>query len=140
GKRPSEQDALEILVRRCVSAFGPVTLADVAKFAGQAPPRVRPALEGTASKLLIFKDETGRILYDMPRAIRPSSAVKAPVRFLPRYDELLNAYQHRSEEHTSELQSRGHLVCRLLLEKKKGTSHTRTGDGRTAGCRRPAEA
>src|SRR5437660_3783185 len=28
---------------------------------------------------------------------------------------------HRSEEHTSELQSRGHLVCRLLLEKKKNT-------------------
>src|SRR5207253_4008502 len=27
----------------------------------------------------------------------------------------------RSEEHTSELQSRGHLVCRLLLEKKKPT-------------------
>src|SRR5439155_23138292 len=27
----------------------------------------------------------------------------------------------RSEEHTSELQSRGHLVCRLLLEKKKLT-------------------
>src|SRR5439155_14202717 len=28
----------------------------------------------------------------------------------------------RSEEHTSELQSRGHLVCRLLLEKKKLTA------------------
>src|SRR5690625_6656654 len=28
----------------------------------------------------------------------------------------------RSEEHTSELQSRGHLVCRLLLEKKKHMS------------------
>src|SRR5437660_9740027 len=28
----------------------------------------------------------------------------------------------RSEEHTSELQSRGHLVCRLLLEKKKQCS------------------
>src|SRR5215208_6006248 len=28
----------------------------------------------------------------------------------------------RSEEHTSELQSRGHLVCRLLLEKKKNTT------------------
>src|SRR5690625_6719924 len=27
----------------------------------------------------------------------------------------------RSEEHTSELQSRGHLVCRLLLEKKKSS-------------------
>src|SRR2546429_6876771 len=29
----------------------------------------------------------------------------------------------RSEEHTSELQSRLHLVCRLLLEKKKSTCH-----------------
>src|SRR5439155_27295826 len=29
--------------------------------------------------------------------------------------------ERRSEEHTSELQSRGHLVCRLLLEKKKNT-------------------
>src|SRR5690625_4781829 len=31
----------------------------------------------------------------------------------------LGATNARSEEHTSELQSRGHLVCRLLLEKKK---------------------
>src|SRR5690625_6768064 len=30
-----------------------------------------------------------------------------------------NIGESRSEEHTSELQSRGHLVCRLLLEKKK---------------------
>src|SRR2546429_4676854 len=30
----------------------------------------------------------------------------------------------RSEEHTSELQSRLHLVCRLLLEKKKKTMHS----------------
>src|SRR5690625_5466937 len=30
--------------------------------------------------------------------------------------------RERSEEHTSELQSRGHLVCRLLLEKKKPQS------------------
>src|SRR2546422_2993566 len=29
----------------------------------------------------------------------------------------------RSEEHTSELQSRLHLVCRLLLEKKKNNTH-----------------
>src|SRR5437660_10995514 len=32
----------------------------------------------------------------------------------------------RSEEHTSELQSRGHLVCRLLLEKKKKKQHQKT--------------
>src|SRR5690625_4780753 len=35
-------------------------------------------------------------------------------------EEILEPYvKARSEEHTSELQSRGHLVCRLLLEKKK---------------------
>src|SRR5690625_7126812 len=33
--------------------------------------------------------------------------------------ERSTSYTERSEEHTSELQSRGHLVCRLLLEKKK---------------------
>src|SRR5690625_5672361 len=33
--------------------------------------------------------------------------------------------QGRSEEHTSELQSRGHLVCRLLLEKKKNSADRR---------------
>src|SRR5690625_3024729 len=34
----------------------------------------------------------------------------------------------RSEEHTSELQSRGHLVCRLLLEKKKDSCSCTTYD------------
>src|SRR3712207_8887834 len=33
---------------------------------------------------------------------------------------------HRSEEHTSELQSRQYLVCRLLLEKKKYKTSTNT--------------
>src|SRR3989442_5607043 len=41
----------------------------------------------------------------------------------------------RSEEHTSELQSRPHLVCRLLLEKKKGTAHRRdAAHPRDGGC------
>src|SRR2546429_4935101 len=34
--------------------------------------------------------------------------------------------EERSEEHTSELQSRLHLVCRLLLEKKKHIDHLRS--------------
>src|SRR3712207_6998388 len=37
----------------------------------------------------------------------------------PRADAALVHYTLRSEEHTSELQSRQYLVCRLLLEKKK---------------------
>src|SRR5690554_7781340 len=38
-------------------------------------------------------------------------------------DEASRHDSHRSEEHTSELQSRPHLVCRLLLEKKKKKNH-----------------
>src|SRR5439155_20715453 len=41
------------------------------------------------------------------------------------------AARMRSEEHTSELQSRGHLVCRLLLEKKNASSTAIGGNG---GC------
>src|SRR5437660_7372193 len=41
----------------------------------------------------------------------------------------------RSEEHTSELQSRGHLVCRLLLEKKNThPRHTTHKEGDTTYC------
>src|SRR2546429_5012307 len=48
----------------------------------------------------------------------------------PIRDRLENDRELRSEEHTSELQSRLHLVCRLLLEKKKKCL--------TIGCMRPA--
>src|SRR2546422_1160603 len=46
----------------------------------------------------------------------------------------------RSEEHTSELQSRLHLVCRLLLEKKKKTPDTcrDAAPRRQAPCTSPA--
>src|SRR5215208_4569501 len=37
----------------------------------------------------------------------------------PCHQSAAMSHAPRSEEHTSELQSRGHLVCRLLLEKKK---------------------
>src|SRR4051794_41348101 len=39
---------------------------------------------------------------------------------------VLDLRERRSEEHTSELQSPVHLVCRLLLEKKKKETHTNT--------------
>src|SRR2546422_7794852 len=46
-----------------------------------------------------------------------SETLVAPERHA--YDEYLKIIDTRSEDHTSELQSRLHLVCRLLLEKKK---------------------
>src|SRR5690606_42106814 len=56
-----------------------------------------------------------------PLAGRPELANLAqPLQESPQHIEsLLVAIDRRSEEHTSELQSRENLVCRLLLEKKK---------------------
>src|SRR5690625_6965836 len=54
---------------------------------------------------------------DAHEAVRPTSAFREPSKVKAKL---------RSEEHTSELQSRGHLVCRLLLEQKKYINERRT--------------
>src|SRR2546422_4770495 len=51
------------------------------------------------------------------RSSRPARAARAPSK--DRLRACISSATARSEEHTSELQSRLHLVCRLLLEKKK---------------------
>src|SRR5205814_3137400 len=58
---------------------------------------------------------------------RLGPAVIAALRFeLPSFTLLLGRSASRSEEHTSELQSLRHLVCRLLLEKKKTKKNKQT--------------
>src|SRR5690625_6614985 len=49
----------------------------------------------------------------MPYAAAPAGVISGMT------DGVFRSCSIRSEEHTSELQSRGHLVCRLLLEQKK---------------------
>src|SRR3712207_8893013 len=60
----------------------------------------------------------GREREDVRR--RDDHRAELPVDLRPQVGELLDHLrrQRRSEEHTSELQSRQYLVCRLLLEKK----------------------
>ena len=119
GTRPTEDEAIELLIRRALTAFGPVTLADIAKFAGQVPARIRPVLERLATKLATFTDEQRRVLYDVPRAPRPDAETAAPVRFLPRYDEALIAYQHRDRiiaaRHRPSIYSKNAIVEAVVL-------------------------
>src|SRR2546421_1923861 len=65
-----------------------------------------------------------------PRRAGPVGGNPTSVPGRVRRDRLESRYleldlRHRSEEHTSELQSRSDLVCRLLLEKKKQTPRPR---------------
>src|SRR2546422_2986915 len=57
-----------------------------------------------------------------------SGLAKAQRTVLPRLGERAGVRGKRSEEHTSELQSRLHLVCRLLLEKKKNNPFIHSSD------------
>src|SRR3712207_7391204 len=70
------------------------------------------------SSLPIF--ESGRsvfvVLVDKHFTVKPHHG---PVKSAPLLFPLIDTETGRSEEHTSELQSRQYLVCRLLLEKKK---------------------
>src|SRR3989449_6090807 len=55
----------------------------------------------------------------IPFAEGPRKTALGSLAVDPRSGDLFLGEENRSEEHTSELQSRLHLVCRLLLEKKK---------------------
>src|SRR2546429_5363679 len=76
-----------------------------------------------------------------PGNIIPSSMFSSQLSAWVNY--LKPFYKTRSEEHTSELQSRLHLVCRLLLEKKKKKSDPpciRTCDVWRGPCTQPTRA
>src|SRR2546426_8336346 len=81
-----------------------------------------------SDRLRTDRDRAARFPQPDARASgRGAQAHRRPVRPAPP-DQGAQAFDERSEEHTSELQSPCNLVCRLLLEKKKKTtqpSHNR---------------
>src|SRR3712207_7109538 len=77
--------------------------------------RSRPISEKGIYPAVDPLDSTSRILDPQYIGQEHYAIAQTVKQVLQRYQEL----QDRSEEHTSELQSRQYLVCRLLLEKKK---------------------
>jgi hypothetical protein len=100
---PSREDGAERLVRSYLGAFGPATQTDLLRFAGMRVADLRPGLERLG--LRRFRDESGRVLLDLPRAPLPDPATEAPVRFLPKWDHALLAYEDRTRILPKELQS-----------------------------------
>src|SRR5256884_6851378 len=75
------------------------------------------------------------ILVQSSSAAGKSALMEAVLAMLPEEQRV-----QRSEEHTSELQSRLHLVCRLLLEKKKEHLHHRLAPGEPIQLARPMDS
>src|SRR5258708_31721177 len=74
--------------------------------------------------------ETSMMLYIAPQSVQMEKAARDLNPNQPGLGR--DVEHHRSEEHTSELQSPDHLVCRLLLEKKKLTPPCRATDPATS--------
>src|SRR3989442_6445122 len=75
-----------------------------------------------------------RVLVPLDAIAEPRQHLARPESPRERDHRVLRAVSHedgRSEEHTSELQSRPHLVCRLLLEKKKKNIKCQTRESRS---------
>ncbi|MFL9678588.1 winged helix DNA-binding domain-containing protein [Streptomyces sp. KL110A] len=84
----------QTLVRRYLAAFGPAASADLRAWCGLAG--LPAAVKAVQDELVVFRDERGRELLDLPDAPRPDPDTPAPVRFLPSFDNAILGYQDRS--------------------------------------------
>lgn len=94
GREPDETPSIQTMVLRYLGAFGPASVRDVQAWCGLT--RLGEVVESLRPGLLVFRDEDGTELFDLPEAPRPGEGVPAPVRFLYEYDNLLLSHANRS--------------------------------------------
>jgi hypothetical protein len=83
------------MIRRYLTAFGPSSVRDIGQWGMLHVPGIKAALE-LLEPLRRFRDERGRELLDVPRAPLPDADTAAPVRFLPKWDNVLLAWADRT--------------------------------------------
>jgi Winged helix DNA-binding domain len=94
GRELEREPSLDDVVLRYLRAFGPASAQDAQTWCGLT--RLGEVLERLRPRLVAFRDEDGRELFDVPDAPRPDPDVPAPVRFLGEFDNALLSHADRS--------------------------------------------
>ena len=95
---PEVHDPVEAraeVLRRYLAAFGPASRRDIVAWSMMHVPELQRALD-RLEPLRRFRDECGRELLDVPRAPLPDAETPAPVRFLPKWDNVLLSFADRT--------------------------------------------
>ncbi len=93
GKPVAKRPAIDKIVLRYLAAFGPASVMDAQSWSGLT--KLTPVFEKLRPQLVTFEDNTGRELFDLPKAPRPDEDTPAPPRFLPVYDNLTLGFANR---------------------------------------------
>jgi hypothetical protein len=91
----SEDDGIELLVRRYLGAFGPAALKDVASWMGLSASQMRH-VAGRMELRRDLRDGDGRALVDLPDAPLPDPETPAPVRFIGTWEAILLVHARRT--------------------------------------------
>jgi hypothetical protein len=94
GRELDADPSIDEVVVRYLGGFGPASVMDMQSWSGLT--KLRDAFERLRPRLVAFRDEEGRELFDLRDAPRPDPGVPAPVRFLGEYDNVLLGHADRT--------------------------------------------
>ncbi|GGH80476.1 hypothetical protein JOD43_002388 [Pullulanibacillus pueri] len=110
GKPSFSNLKIEDPILRYLAAFGPATIRDMQVWSGLT--KLREKVDHLRPQLILFHDDQGNELFDIPDAPRPDQNIASPPRFLGGFDNLLLSYADRR---------------RIIPEEFRGKVFTRNG-------------